>query len=76
MALQLHPHSCSAMLTTTPIARCRSCHKAEYKEYEKTAHAKVSVSGKDYISGCEVCHGPGKAHADAIEAGRRRRRKD
>src|SRR6185503_5386185 len=50
------------------IARCRSCHKPEYREYEKTAHAKVSVPGKDYVSGCEVCHGPGKAHADAIEA--------
>lgn len=50
------------------IDRCRSCHKPEYREYEKTAHAKVSVPGKGYISGCEVCHGPGKAHADAIEA--------
>lgn len=50
------------------IDRCRSCHKPEYREYEKTAHSKVSVPGKQYISGCEVCHGPGKAHADAIEA--------
>src|SRR5450432_1822987 len=50
------------------IDRCRSCHKPEFREYEKTAHAKVSVPGKDFVSGCEVCHGPGKAHADAIEA--------
>jgi predicted CXXCH cytochrome family protein len=50
------------------IDRCRSCHKPEFREYEKTAHAKVSVPGKNYVSGCEVCHGPGKAHADAIEA--------
>jgi predicted CXXCH cytochrome family protein len=50
------------------IDRCRSCHKPEYRQYEKTAHAKVEVPGKSYISGCEVCHGPGKAHADAIEA--------
>jgi len=50
------------------IARCRSCHRGEYTEYQKTAHAKVSVPGKDYVSGCEACHGPGKAHADAIEA--------
>lgn len=48
--------------------RCRSCHKPEYREYEKTAHAKISVPGKDFVSGCEACHGPGKAHADAIEA--------
>jgi predicted CXXCH cytochrome family protein len=50
------------------IDRCRSCHKPEYRMYEKTAHAKVTVPGKSYISGCEVCHGPGKAHSDAIEA--------
>lgn len=49
------------------IDRCRSCHKPEYREYEKTAHARVNVPGKSYISGCEVCHGPGKAHSDAIE---------
>lgn len=50
------------------INECRSCHKPEFREYEKTAHAKIAVPGKSYISGCEVCHGPGKAHADAIEA--------
>lgn len=50
------------------IDRCRACHKPEYREYEKTAHSKVAVPGKSYISGCEVCHGPGKAHSDAIEA--------
>ncbi len=48
--------------------RCRSCHKPEYREYEKTPHAKLSAPGKGYISGCEVCHGPGKPHSDAIEA--------
>jgi predicted CXXCH cytochrome family protein len=50
------------------LDRCRSCHKPEYREYEKTAHSKVAVPSKNFISGCEVCHGPGKAHADAIEA--------
>jgi predicted CXXCH cytochrome family protein len=50
------------------INECRSCHKPEFVEYEKTAHAKIAVPGKNYISGCEACHGPGKAHADAIEA--------
>src|SRR5690349_15718871 len=52
----------------TGTERCRSCHKPEFTVYAKTAHAKVSAPGKSYISGCEVCHGPGKAHADAIEA--------
>lgn len=50
------------------IDRCKSCHRAEYRMYSKTAHAKVQVPGKEYISGCEVCHGPGKAHSDAVEA--------
>jgi len=48
--------------------RCRSCHKPEFREYEKTVHAKLTVPGKGYISGCEVCHGPGKAHSDSVEA--------
>lgn len=52
----------------TGADRCRSCHKAEFTEFQKTAHAKVVAPGKNYITGCEVCHGPGKAHADAVEA--------
>ncbi len=48
--------------------RCRSCHKAEFTEFEKTPHASLTVPGKDYLSGCEVCHGPGKAHSDAVQA--------
>ena len=28
------------------IDRCRSCHKPEFREYEKTAHAQVRVPGK------------------------------
>src|SRR5271169_3428205 len=51
----------------TGIDRCRSCHKPEFRLYEKTPHAKITVPGKSYISGCEVCHGPGKAHSDAVE---------
>jgi len=52
----------------TGADRCRSCHKPEFKQYEKTPHAKLTVPGKAYISGCEVCHGAGKAHSDAVEA--------
>ena len=48
--------------------RCRSCHKPEFAEFQKTAHAKITFPGKDYVTGCEVCHGPGKAHSDAVEA--------
>jgi len=47
--------------------RCRSCHRPEYLEFQKTHHASISAD-KDSVSGCELCHGPGKAHADAEEA--------
>ena len=48
--------------------QCQSCHKEETVEYEKTSHSKLVFPGKDYIHGCETCHGPAKAHADAIQA--------
>lgn len=51
----------------TGADRCQSCHKAEFTEFAKTPHARMAVPGKNYIAGCEVCHGPGKAHADAME---------
>jgi len=50
------------------VERCRDCHKSEVIEFEKTAHAKLTFPGKDYVRGCETCHGPAKAHADAVEA--------
>src|SRR5215831_14731421 len=46
--------------------RCRECHKEVATEYGKTTHAKLTFPGKDYIQGCEACHGPGKAHSDAV----------
>ncbi len=48
--------------------RCRDCHKDETVEYQKTSHSKIVFPGKNYIQGCETCHGPAKAHADAVEA--------
>ena len=48
--------------------RCSSCHNPEFTEFKKTAHGRISVPGKDYVTGCEVCHGPGKVHSDAEEA--------
>ena len=48
--------------------RCKLCHDTEAAQFEKTAHAKFSLPGKNYVAGCEVCHGPGKAHAEAMEA--------
>ncbi len=50
------------------VGRCAKCHKPEATEFAKTPHAEMAVPGKGYITGCEVCHGPGKAHSDAVEA--------
>src|ERR1700716_2157178 len=60
----------------TPIAgasyagaeRCQSCHKAEFGEFNKTHHAALKPAQPNAVTGCEMCHGPGKAHADAQEA--------
>lgn len=43
---------------------CAGCHEAEFKQYSKTAHAYLGDSSS-YGTGCEGCHGPGKAHAEA-----------
>ncbi len=47
--------------------RCRRCHKSEFIEFGKTVHASMPEH-KDSVVGCEMCHGAGKAHADAQEA--------
>jgi len=44
--------------------KCRGCHKPELLEFAKTAHASLPEH-KDSVVGCEMCHGAGKAHADA-----------
>jgi predicted CXXCH cytochrome family protein len=46
---------------------CRTCHRGEFQEFNKTHHARIHVKG-DAVTGCEMCHGAGKAHADAMEA--------
>jgi predicted CXXCH cytochrome family protein len=48
---------------------CSICHVDEARQFGKTVHAKAGVEGATG-AGCESCHGPGKAHADAqMEAG-------
>jgi predicted CXXCH cytochrome family protein len=47
---------------------CRSCHKNEVLEFSKTSHFEIAFPGKEYVQGCETCHGPGKAHADSVQA--------
>lgn len=46
---------------------CRHCHKREFVDFERTPHTTIRFPGKAFVQGCETCHGPGKAHADAIE---------
>ena len=43
---------------------CKDCHEEQTKNYLHTAHAKLSSEGswKGKVTGCESCHGPGKAH--------------
>jgi predicted CXXCH cytochrome family protein len=45
---------------------CAACHPDEDKQFAKTVHAEAAVAGAKYGTGCESCHGPGKAHADAM----------
>jgi predicted CXXCH cytochrome family protein len=49
--------------------RCRSCHRAEFTQFNKTSHARVNSPAEPSIS-CESCHGPGRAHAEAQQAAR------
>jgi predicted CXXCH cytochrome family protein len=52
------------------MERCQACHRAEVLQFQKTKHASLPPIGKDSVRGCEMCHGPGKAHADAMAAAR------
>ena len=44
---------------------CKDCHEDQFKNFIPTSHAQlVRISSwKDKVTGCESCHGPGKAHA-------------
>jgi predicted CXXCH cytochrome family protein len=54
---------------------CAGCHTAEAESFAKTPHAAPEAAPPSTkaaakalpigVSGCETCHGPGKAHADA-----------
>jgi predicted CXXCH cytochrome family protein len=49
---------------------CAGCHAEQAKQFAKTVHARAHGVGVKYGTSCESCHGPGKAHADAMmEAG-------
>jgi len=46
---------------------CRSCHRAEFVQFNKTSHSRLT-SGSLAAMTCESCHGPGKAHVEGQQA--------
>ena len=49
---------------------CAGCHADQARQFAKTVHARAGVEGAKFGTGCESCHGPGKAHADAQMEGK------
>ena len=50
------------------IDACLACHPVHGDAFSKTVHAKAAPKDAKYGTGCESCHGPGKAHIQGIEA--------
>ena len=46
---------------------CIGCHPVHGDTFSQSVHAKVSPKEAQYGTGCESCHGPGKAHIKAVE---------
>src|SRR5678816_49093 len=49
---------------------CRSCHRAEFVQFNKTSHSRLKPSQSTAAISCETCHGPGKAHVEGQQAAR------
>jgi predicted CXXCH cytochrome family protein len=45
---------------------CKECHEDQFRDFTHTAHATLTTlsSWKGKVTGCESCHGPGKAHIE------------
>jgi len=48
-------------------ATCEICHLAEASQFKKSPHADIAPKDAKMGVGCEGCHGPGNAHAQAEE---------
>lgn len=46
---------------------CRQCHEDEFQKFKATKMGKIMTNPKTPLEarGCESCHGPGRAHAEA-----------
>jgi predicted CXXCH cytochrome family protein len=54
----------------TGTESCARCHQKEAKEFEHSTHAKFSVKDDPTQGeGCEICHGPGSKHVEALGKG-------
>ena len=45
---------------------CAVCHAPQAQQHAKTVHATAAPASAKYGTGCESCHGPGNAHANAM----------
>jgi hypothetical protein len=47
---------------------CAGCHDVQHARFLKTPHATLlsDPSWKGKVTGCESCHGPGKAHVELM----------
>ncbi|MEA2205711.1 MAG: hypothetical protein QOE77_2487 [Blastocatellia bacterium] len=45
---------------------CKDCHEDQFKAFAHTSHSQLASikSWKGKVTGCEACHGPGKAHME------------
>jgi cytochrome c553 len=45
---------------------CKDCHEDQFKTFSHTSHAQLTKIGswKNKVTGCESCHGPGRAHIE------------
>jgi predicted CXXCH cytochrome family protein len=68
-------HSAASSQSQTPASAnsdyvgsdaCKDCHEDQFKAFLKTSHSDLSKMGswKGQVTGCEACHGPGKAHIE------------